>query len=488
MSQVVSPVSTAPYSPSAELDGGDPAIRFSLASSANSIPFSTSPQTRRQIFVRRQAWDKTSRILAVVERTVLKETEETIRESERYLDLHQDLVLPVYALPRPSTREWNIEIAYAQGNLRVDYPFGTSQDAFHFQEVLTGYVPVAQFDDVTCVVTYNKGIHFQKPQYAGFGQVQFWKQPEQKQPTFPPTARSLSPVSSTGSSGPTFTAQVQWGAAGPRAQATSPTPTWSSPRPRSIASVQTTKSVATVQTYDPKGTSVLVTQDIRPPLLVAFLKDIGKREGYTMLKVDITDLTQTEFTNARKEDAALMLADSSKSSFHVKKHLAVPGRVPLSAWNLCCEPQPRFDKRGNKIKTTTNPLVDQLDSSHMMLSFGSRKDPANLVKREKLDKCMLKLQVRHRERLAGQTATRDEGIAVMAEEMRAPPPPPPGVFVPPGIMATPRRPRIYEPPELIPEMERQSVEIGTDFILQAGTADSHRAAMTAELPVVNGPR
>ncbi|KAM7197789.1 hypothetical protein V8F20_006462 [Naviculisporaceae sp. PSN 640] len=513
MSTAVSPIDTLPYSPSAELDGGDPAVRFFLAASTNNTPFSTAPQTRRQIFVRRQAWDDTRRILAVVERTISAEAGDIIRESERFLDLYQDFVLPIYALPRPATREWNIEIAYGQGALRVDYPFGTRDDAFRFQEVLTGYVPVAHFDDITCVATY-KAFRLRQPQYVGFGQVQLWKQVEKApQVLSPRTDRSLSPVSSTGSSSSAYTARP-WGDRG-RAQTgasvSSPTSTWRSPqpisdiglaqigasaspptptrrssRPMSIASIQSgystapAGSIATVQTHHDKGTSVLVTQDIRPPLLVAFLKDNGKSEGYTMLKLDIKDLTQTEFTTPRREDAALKLEDRSKSPFRVDKHLPSPGHVPLSAWNLCMEPQRRFSgakKDKAKGKAPVAPLVDHLECSNLVLSFGSRKDPANLTRRENLDRCMLELQMRYLERLAGQTATRDAGIVAMTEEMRAPPVSPP---------PTTRLSRIYEPPELLPEIDRQSIVIGTDFIDQAGTVDSHRARMTAELDVASG--
>lgn len=286
----VSPIST-PCSPTAELDGGEPAIRFSLASSTNNIPFSATPQTRRQIFVRRQAWDDTRRILAVVERTILSETGDVIRESERFLDLYQDPVIPIYALPRPEAREWNVEIDYGQGSLRVDYPFGTRDDVFRFQEHLTGYVPVAHFNNITCVATY-KAFRLRQPQYAGFGQVQLWKHAERKQPLSLRTNGSLSPASSVGSSSSAFTARP-WGDVGlAQINTGSSSPAWRSSRPMSIASIQSgystapAGSISTVQTHHEKGTSVLVTQDVRPPLLVAFLKDNGKSEGYTMLKLE----------------------------------------------------------------------------------------------------------------------------------------------------------------------------------------------------------
>lgn len=182
----------------------------------------------------------------------------------------------------------------------------------------------------------------------------------------------------------------------------------------------------------------------------------------------VTDLTQSEFTN--KEEALLSLVARSNSTFRADKHLPVPDRVPLSAWNLC-EPQ----KKGTKLN-----LVDQLDCSRITLGFGSCKDPANIDKRERLDRCMLELQMDYLEKLTRQTATRDMDIVAMSQEMRAPPP---AVF--PPAMATPRLSRIYEPPELLPEISRQS-GIGTEFIAQAGTVNSARAAMTAELDIASG--
>jgi len=279
---MISPLESA-YSPSAELDGGEQAIRFSLAVSVNTSSFTTL-QNRRQIFVRRQAWNDSCRILAVVERTISGATGETIRESERFLDLLQDLVLPVYAIPRPVSREeWNIEIAFGQGALRVDYPFGTRDDVLRFQEVLTNYAPVEHFDDITCVVTY-KGWRLRQPQYTGFGHIQLWKQPVRVQPC--PSRSSHSPISSTGSSNSTFLGRP-WASGPPHGIATSPTVR---SRPMSIASVQTgyshAGSTATVQTHAERGTSVLVTQDFRPPVMVAFLKDKGSSEGYSMVKVD----------------------------------------------------------------------------------------------------------------------------------------------------------------------------------------------------------
>jgi len=183
----------------------------------------------------------------------------------------------------------------------------------------------------------------------------------------------------------------------------------------------------------------------------------------------VTDLTQSEFTN--REEALLSLVARSNSTFRADKHLPVPGRVPLSAWNLC-----EAQKKGVKPN-----LVNQLECSRIALSFGSCKDPANIDKRERLDRCMLELQMDYLERLTGQTATRDMDIAAMSQAMRAPPPP--AVF--PPSMTTPRLSRIYEPPELLPEISRQS-GIGTEFISQAGTVNSVRAAMTAELDIASG--
>ena len=151
-----------------ELDAGDLPLVLPLAT--HPTPFRPGPE-RREIFVRRQAWSSKSKVLVVIEKGVAPDG--TAYESTRYLDLLQDLVLPLYAIPRYNRTEWNIEVGYGQGLDRVDYPFRTQESAWRFQQLLTGYQPVEMFDDITCVVTY-KALRLPLPQYKGMGQVQMW--------------------------------------------------------------------------------------------------------------------------------------------------------------------------------------------------------------------------------------------------------------------------------------------------------------------------
>ena len=244
-----------------ELDAGDLPLVLPLAT--HPTPFRPGPE-RREIFVRRQAWSSKSKVLVVIEKGVAPDG--TAYESTRYLDLLQDLVLPLYAIPRYNRTECNIEVGYGQGLDRVDYPFRTQESAWRFQQLLTGYQPVEMFDDITCVVTY-KALRLPLPQYKGMGQVQMWVEVEDEYTT--PgcqvwDASSLSPVSSSTSSGSSR----------------------STARPMSMTSIQSRSTFVQTQTHLDK--SVLVVQEPRPPLLVAFLKDKAGNEEYSMLKINGT--------------------------------------------------------------------------------------------------------------------------------------------------------------------------------------------------------
>lgn len=242
-----------PHSPAVELDTAAASIVLPLATH-NAAPFSTNPQCS-EIYVRRLVWSESARRLLIIEKEVSPEG--VIVESRRYLDLLQDFVLPIYALPRLNRTEWNIEVGYGQGTDRVDYPFRSREAAFQFQQLLTGYRPVDVFEDLTCVVTYWKKFRIPLPQYAGAGQVQLWVEVEQE---VGPNPNSLSPTSSRRSSQSSQSATR---------------------RPVSIASIQITSTL--VQRHADR--SVMVIQDPRPPLIVAFLKDRDSDDGYTMLQM-----------------------------------------------------------------------------------------------------------------------------------------------------------------------------------------------------------
>ncbi|KAK3369319.1 hypothetical protein B0T24DRAFT_722263 [Lasiosphaeria ovina] len=464
----------------AELDAGDVPVRLSLASSPS--PFTSAPQ-HREIFVRRHASAGDSREVGIVERTFSVQGGATLYDSERFLNLRDDSFIPLYVQPEADRTEWKVELGFGRGTVPVKYPFRTRSDALRFQQFLTGYETVAHFEDVACVVTYNKGWRIPHPQYAGVGEIQLWRQAKTST-----TSGLLTPTSSRSS----FSTQqrssvLMSGGLSP----TSARPM--SARPMSIASVQSMSSLVrtgttgTVQTHGARGTPVYVNENDRPPLLVAFLKDRGKNGGYAMLKANITNLVQSEFTN-EWEEALLRLAARGEPTFRVDKHLPEPGQDPLSSWNLC------GPRKTTKKKTE---LVDHLECTYLALNFASRKDPANLEKRESLDRQMLMLQAGQLQRLAGETVIRDREISERSREMRTPMPSQLSL-APPTLTSTststptltPRSSRYNSLLEPLPEIQRESTYIGTDFIMQSGNLrpvpEAAAATATAELEAQMG--
>jgi hypothetical protein len=365
----------------AELDTGETPLVLALAATGS---------TATEIRVRRQVWNKTAKMLVIVERST---SEGMIRESERYLDLLQDFVLPVYAIPRLNRTEWSVEVGFSQGAVRVDYAFRTSADAFRFQQLVTGYKPLDVFENISCVVTY-KGWKLPQPQYVGSGSIQLWVDAEQCPATCVSPASSRSSQSSHGTARP------------------------------SIASIQSRSTL--VQTHAQK--SVLVVQDPRPPLLVAFLKNKGIDEGYTMLKINstlnvalfsdctdtgpVTHLVQSEAISKREEALLSIISGLSREpTFRVDRHLPAKGPVRLSSWNLCDRRQSSRDKS----------LIKPLDCTHLALNFESCKDPLNLTKRATVDRAMLQLRAGHMERLSKLSSVRDEEIAQTSQEIRTGP-------------------------------------------------------------------
>lgn len=263
--ELTSSMELSPYPSAVELDAGDAPLVLPLASVET--PFAVPPEPR-EIFVRRARSDR-RRVLVVLERST-SDSNGTIRESRQYLYLDplQDFVIPIYANPTLHKTAWNVEVGYCKGAIRVDYPFKEREDAFRFQQLVTGYKPVEVFHDVAIQVTYM-GCKLPLPRYVGFGQIQLWRDMDQKPDA---TSNDLLPVSS-----------------------------------RSSQSSQSADSIRRkptfVQTYGEK--SVLVFQNPRPPLLVAFLKDEDNDEGYTMLKINSTLASQTRPAQARRKSRVL---------------------------------------------------------------------------------------------------------------------------------------------------------------------------------------
>ncbi|KAK0652711.1 hypothetical protein B0T16DRAFT_104721 [Cercophora newfieldiana] len=251
VTEQISPMDPASPLP-AEL-AAEEATAFSLVDNSSG-PFSASQ--RREIFVSRQASGDGGDVLAITE----KSSSGGNTDTERKYVMDADFAIPLHATSGQNRPAWTVRVGYVQGSVWTDYPFRSSEGAFRFQQLMTGYKVVGVYTDITCLATYKGGLTLRRPQYAGLGSAQIWWDVDK---TSQAQAGHLSMVSSRSSNS-----------------------SQSSGRPTSIASIQSTSTL--VQKYD--GQPVLVVQKPRPPLLVAFLKDKGSGEAYAALKADSKSL------------------------------------------------------------------------------------------------------------------------------------------------------------------------------------------------------
>ena len=233
-----------------ELDAGPAPQRLVLVSSA-----SENPPARRELSVYRQSEDR--RILRIVEAKYSGDETQPYRQIDRlqsFLDLTQDSVIPRYTIASEPQSEWNVEVVCGKGTSRIAYALRERKDAFEFQRLCTGYEPTEHFEGVSCSVTFKSAI--QDAIYKGRGEIQLW-QPEAGRSS----ATSMVPPSSRRTS-------LHGTSVGSTTRST----------------VVRRTSVLSEQTDAEGGTTAIICELPRPPVLVAFLKD--NRNGYTMLKAD----------------------------------------------------------------------------------------------------------------------------------------------------------------------------------------------------------
>jgi len=281
---------------------------ISIPLSIPTSPFSpTAASPSREIFVRPRGGN----IIAIVEKSSSNGNTDT---EWKYLNLENDFVLPLHVASELNRPVWKVRVGYFQGGVWDDYPFHTRDGAFKFQQLVTGYKPVETFENVTCLVTYKAGLSLRRPQYAGFGTVQVWREAD-KTPKVPVGGLSMMSSRSSGSS-------------------------QSLGRPTSIASIQSNSTL--VQNYE--GQSVLVVQKPRPPLLVAFLKDKSSDEAYASLKVD-SKSSHAEMIDNVGANTSSSISARPHQNYKRKGHPhAHSGRLDISSGQTRQEP-PRSTAR-----------------------------------------------------------------------------------------------------------------------------------------------
>jgi hypothetical protein len=249
MSTIVS-VATASWP--AELDAGHATESVLLASS------SSSSSGRRELSIYRES--DNGLLLRLVERIWSDTQPPTCQIIERFLDLQEDTVLPIYAVSAPPRAEWDMEVLYAKGKSPIVYQLRDRQQVFRMQRVLTGYRAAKHFENIRCTVIYKNRrlpVVGRALSMQGKGEVQLWRWPKAQPSNFP---LPLSPASShTGSLPPQ------------RELTRSMVP--DTVRRHSGVSVQS----------DLRGQERVVLISSPPPVLVVFMQE---NKQYTMLKTD----------------------------------------------------------------------------------------------------------------------------------------------------------------------------------------------------------
>jgi hypothetical protein len=186
--------------------------------------------------------------------------------TERFVDLHDDGLIPVYSVADPSGNRWNLTITNGKGGGSVAHQFWSRRDVFRIQQCFTGYETASYSEGVSCAITYRRAMPLvQNPQSSGYGEIHLWTWPVSisldKEP--------LSPTTTVDSSG-------------------------------SIRSGSAYTTASTVfRGFDPSiisvseqsnGEDLVVAGLPPPPLLVSFVRKEGK---YTMWKANCKCLHQS---------------------------------------------------------------------------------------------------------------------------------------------------------------------------------------------------
>lgn len=244
MSTIVS-VATASWP--VELDAGHATESVLLASSSSS--------GRRELSIYCES--DNGLLLRLVERIWSDTEPPTCQQIERFLDLEDDTVLPIYAVSAPPRAEWDMEVLYAKGKSPIVYQLRDRQQVFRMQRVLTGYRAAKHFENIRCTVIYKNRrlpVVGRALSMQGKGEVQLWRWPK-AQPSNVPLP--LSPASSHTGSLP-----LQ--------------------RESTRSMVPDTVCPVSVQS-DLRGQERVVLISSPPPVLVVFMQE---NEQYTMLKTD----------------------------------------------------------------------------------------------------------------------------------------------------------------------------------------------------------
>lgn len=199
-----------------------------------------------------------SKIIRVIEKTT-NEHGETSGTVERFLNLDQDAIVPLYAICGEPRTGYDIQVGYYDGNLPVTYPMRDRKEALRFQRFITGYRTIEHFESVSCSIFFRGplGVFWRDGNLQGKGELQFWRPVETDKP----------PVLSS-----------------PTVEATPLSPSITTASSSSRTHGRKTSSIV-VQADHARGREVIISTPAPKPLLVVFL---GSDSRYIMMRMDGT--------------------------------------------------------------------------------------------------------------------------------------------------------------------------------------------------------
>ena len=182
---------------------------------------------------------------------------------EKFFNLGNDRLVPLYTITASPRAEWNMEIIYGNGVAQVAYTLKERVDAFKLQRAFTGYDITFYSEGVSCTATYKApgalSLFMRDGQHGGQGEVQLWQRPQRDRAIDSPESPRTS-VRNRRSS----------------------TPSDPSHSTASRAFQGIDSSVESVS-QDENGEEVVLLSLLPPPLLIAFTED-NKR--YRIWKTD----------------------------------------------------------------------------------------------------------------------------------------------------------------------------------------------------------
>ncbi|KAK1761038.1 hypothetical protein QBC47DRAFT_20277 [Echria macrotheca] len=235
------------------------------------------------------------RFLRLVETETTEESPEGPDARVRLLDKEEDPVVPLYAVGPVVRLGFDVQVGFDGGDRPKIYSLLTMHDAFHFQQLITGYKTTAFSRRVLCRYIIPPALFRRFEENMEVGQMQIWEA-DVSGSSEPAESRVPSTIAS-----PIFAS-------------------WSATPSNIVANMA---PVRPPQRIDRE--KVVVMKQPLPPVLVIF---VDNGDSYKMLKLNLASATITESGDEINDSSnTLRFTNSSLESFTVK-------RSQMSFWGI----------------------------------------------------------------------------------------------------------------------------------------------------------